>query len=85
MKIEFDARKSARNAIKHGMTLDRFRDLDFSTALVKPDNRNDYGDDRYIVIAYLGERLHVGCFCQRGGGVQSHKPAKGQQAGDWEL
>jgi uncharacterized protein len=67
LKIEFDPNKDAKNREKHGLSLDRFLGLDLETGIVEPDARRDYGEDRYRALALLEGRLHVACFCVRGG------------------
>jgi uncharacterized DUF497 family protein len=86
VRIEFDPAKSARNAEKHGFTLDRFADLDLDAGMIEPDTRRDYGEDRYVVIAPLGRRLHVACFCIRNGAfrVISLRKANDREAKRYE-
>jgi uncharacterized DUF497 family protein len=62
-RIEFDPAKSAKNVEKHGLPLERFAELDLEAAIVTPDTRRDYGEDRYLVTAPIAGRLHVACFC----------------------
>jgi uncharacterized protein len=66
VKIEFDPVKSGRNVEKHGLPLERFADLDLDAGFFEADTRRVYGEDRYIVVAPLDDRLHVACFCMRG-------------------
>jgi len=67
MKIEFDPDKSAKNVEKHGLSLEQFANLDLDAGVIEPDTRRDYGEDRYVVVAPLDDRLHVACFCIRVG------------------
>jgi uncharacterized protein len=66
LKIEFDPNKDAKNREKHGLSLDRFLDLDLEAGIVEPDARRDYGEDRYRALVLLEGRLHVACFSVRG-------------------
>ena len=59
MEIEFDPEKSAKNAEERGLPFDLVADFDFETALVAQDTREAYGEDRFIAVGLLGERLHV--------------------------
>ena len=67
MKIEFDARKSAENALRRGLPFDRALDFDFATALMRADERRDYGEPRLVAVGFLDARLHVLCFTVRTG------------------
>jgi uncharacterized protein len=59
VKIEFDPAKSARNA--------KERRLPFGdTAHTIEDQRQSYGETRYLAYAPMQGRLHVVCFCIRG-------------------
>jgi uncharacterized protein len=67
VKIEFDPAKSAGNAKKRGLPFDLTADLDWSTARVRPDERRDYGEDRFVaLVPNVSGRLHVVCYCIRG-------------------
>jgi len=41
-------------------------DFDWSTAFVVPDERFDYGEDRWLAIGSIGSRLHSLTFTIRG-------------------
>lgn len=65
--FEWDDRKSAGNLARHGVTFDMarlvFRD---PYAIDWPDEREDYGEDRYSIIGMAeGRLLHV-AFTMRG-------------------
>ena len=66
MEIEFDPAKSARNAKGRGLPFELTAELDWSVALVRPDQRHDYGEDRFVALAPMSGRLHVVCYCIRG-------------------
>ncbi len=50
--IEFDEEKNAVNLHKHGISLQRADALDFASALLRYDDRNDYGEERFQAIAF---------------------------------
>jgi uncharacterized DUF497 family protein len=59
MKFEWDERKNQSNLIKHGFDFaDAFRIFD-SPMLVEFDDRQDYGEDRWIGIGLLSGRVVV--------------------------
>jgi uncharacterized DUF497 family protein len=54
MKISFDPTKDVINALKHGVHLAEAEGLDWDAALVKPDDRQDYGEARQIGLCAEG-------------------------------
>ncbi len=66
MKIEFDPAKSARNDKERGLSFELAAELDWSAARVRPDNRRDYGEERFIALIPKSRRLYVVCYCIRG-------------------
>jgi uncharacterized protein len=46
VNIEFDLGKDQVNRLKHGISLAVAADMDFDDALVIPDRRRAYGEDR---------------------------------------
>lgn len=66
MDIVFDPLKSVRNELKHGVLLTAADDLEWDTALVIKDKRYGYGENRMIGIGYIGNRLYVVVFVDRG-------------------
>ena len=67
MKIEFDPAKSSRNARERGLPFELTADLDWDAAHTIEDQRQSYGETRYLAYAPMRGRLHVVCFCIRGG------------------
>lgn len=66
MKIEFDPAKDDANQTKHGIALLVANRFDWELAIVKPDQRNDYGEMRMIGYAPLEDRLYCVVFVDRG-------------------
>ena len=58
-EIEFDPRKDAVNLSKHGISLGRARDFDWSTAVVRADVRRTYGESRFVATGPIDGRLYV--------------------------
>jgi uncharacterized DUF497 family protein len=67
MEIEFDPAKSAENERRRGLPFDLADSLEWDKALIRPDQRIDYGEDRLIAIGPIGGRLYVVCFVYRDG------------------
>ncbi len=47
MDVEFDHAKDAANRIKHGLSLAQAAEFEVSSAVVRIDDRRDYGEVRY--------------------------------------
>jgi len=69
-KIEFDARKSERNAVERGLPFERVADFEWEEAVVIADVRRDYGERRLVATGCLDGRLHVLCFVRIPDGVR---------------
>jgi uncharacterized DUF497 family protein len=65
VKIEFDPAKSARNAAQRGLPFEPAAELDWSAARVRPDERRDYGEERYFALVPMFGRLYAVCYCAR--------------------
>ena len=65
MKITFDPRKDTHNRTKHGVSLALAGQIEWDTALIWTDTREDYGEARQCGIGYIGARLFVVVFVAR--------------------
>lgn len=70
VEISFDPRKNERNIRERGLSFERVAALDLGAALVLVDDRNDYGETRWIALAPLDGRLHVLCFAETERGIR---------------
>jgi len=70
MEIEFDPEKNVRNVRERGISFDQVQKFDWDSALVWPDNRQDYGEERFIALGLIGERLRSLVFTVRGYAVR---------------
>ncbi len=59
MSVTFDPAKDVINRTKHGISLRRADGFDFDSAFYTVDNRQDYGEVRYLAISFLDTRLFV--------------------------
>jgi uncharacterized DUF497 family protein len=59
MKTLCDKRKDAVNQRKHGISLGRAGEMDFTTALVTADDSQDYGETREVATGFLAGNLYV--------------------------
>jgi uncharacterized DUF497 family protein len=69
MRIEFDKAKDRRNRAKHGLSLGLAAKLDWDSMLLQVDDREDYGEERWIGIAPQGGRLYTAVFTMRDHGT----------------
>ncbi len=65
MKIDFDPEKDAANLEKHGVSLADARRLDWDEMIWWPDTRRNYGEDRCVGVAPIGNRLFVVVYVDR--------------------
>ena len=65
--MDRDPKKEDRNVSERGLSLDLAEQLDWSTALIWEDRRKDYGERRYCVLGFIGDRLHSVVFTPREG------------------
>jgi uncharacterized DUF497 family protein len=54
----FSAAKDAKNIRDHGISLVRAEDFDFASARFDPADREDYGEERWNAVGFLGVRLY---------------------------
>ena len=66
MALSFDPAKDEVNRAKHGVSLAEAEMFEWETAVVFPDERTDYGEARVAAIGYIGQRLYVVIFTDRG-------------------
>lgn len=64
--LSFDEAKSERNRLERGFSFELAAELDLSVAIVREDQRRDYGERRYRAVGYISDRLFVLVFTPRG-------------------
>ena len=65
MRIVFDAAKDVGNHAKHGLSLAVAAKLDWQSALVWEDARNNYGESRQSALVMLDDRVYFVAFVDR--------------------
>lgn len=70
MQIEFDPAKDETNQRKHGVSLAAAGSMDWSTALIRQDDRKLYGERRLQAYGLLNGRLYQVVFTPRNGAVR---------------
>lgn len=71
MNIEYDENKNRENIAKHGLSFEEAQQLDWESALIIEDNRQDYGEKRFRAMALLGNRLTVFVFTLRQNNIRA--------------
>lgn len=66
MDITFDPTKDASNIEKHGVSLAVASGFEWDEAVTWPDQRHEYGEFRIIGLGYIGNRLFIVVFVDRG-------------------
>lgn len=69
MQISFDAGKNERNIADRELPFVLVEQLDWATALMTQDTRKSYGEERFRVLGFIGDRLHAVVFTPRTGKV----------------
>jgi uncharacterized DUF497 family protein len=67
---EFDSGKDRTNIGKHGLSLADAQYFEWETAVIREDLRKQYSEQRLEATSYIGSRLHVMIYCQRGDAVR---------------
>lgn len=70
MLYEWDEQKRAANKARHRVDFPVVVDFDWDNALVAPDDRRDYGEERFMSIGPIDGRLHVLIFTPRDAAVR---------------
>ena len=86
MRFEWDARKADANLAKHGVSFESVREFDWSQAIIRRDDRRDYGEVRWIALAPIRNRIHVLVFTLRSGRVRviSLRKANRREQNAWK-
>ena len=68
-RIGFDPAKNATNIASRGLSFELVEQMEWATALMQEDTRKAYGERRFQVLGFIGERLHAVVFTPREGKV----------------
>jgi uncharacterized DUF497 family protein len=64
MKFEWDEAKSRANIRKHGFDFAEAEEMFRGFLLVRPDTRDDYGEERWIGIGMIEDRCAFAAFAE---------------------
>lgn len=62
---EWDEAKNAANRLKHGVGFELVEQFDWDAAVILPDRRNDYGEDRFLAYGRIEGRCYAVVFTLR--------------------
>ena len=65
MRYTHDPQKLAANVAKHGVWFHEAQGFEWDTAIIKADNRHQYGEARLEAMGLIGDRLYVLVFILR--------------------
>ena len=70
MDFSFDPAKNLRNLAERGLSFEQAAEFEFETSASWIDQREDYGETRWISLGFLHDRLHVLCYVNIPGGIR---------------
>lgn len=68
-RITYDSAKHQRNVLIRGLSFNLVMQFDWHGALIRRDERHDYGELRYCALGYIHHRLFSLVFTPRDGAV----------------
>jgi len=66
MQYEWDEAKRLANLIKHGVDFTEAEEFCWDTALEAVDDRQNYGEERWVALGKIADRLYVMIYTLRG-------------------
>ncbi len=70
MSISYDPNKNKTNIQLRNLDFERVSELDWDSAWIFEDERNEYNETRFIAYSMLDKRLHFVCFTETKGGIR---------------
>jgi len=70
MEYEWDENKRIANFELHQVNFSDAIDFEWDTALETIDDRHDYGEERWVTIGLIGNKLHVMIYTIRGKNIR---------------
>ena len=59
MEYEWDEAKAKANLARHKVDFSDATEFDWETAIETYDDRSDYGEDRWIALGFIRDKLYV--------------------------
>ena len=82
MYFEWDEEKAEANLLKHGVSFDTVRLFEWDTTVTLLDDRQLYGERRWVSVGSIGSRLYKIAYVVRGNRVRlisAHKANRRDQ------
>ncbi len=70
MGFQWSAEKSAANELKHGISFLQAAQIFAGPVLIKPDDRRDYGESRFVALGRYDDTVLAVVFVERGGDIR---------------
>ncbi|MDQ1238203.1 MAG: uncharacterized protein QG577_388 [Thermodesulfobacteriota bacterium] len=86
MQYEWDETKNAANRVKHGLDFSVAEGFCWDTAMETIDDRDDYGEERWVALGLIGTRVHVMIYTMRRDNIRiiSLRKANGREVDYYE-
>ncbi|KPK89813.1 hypothetical protein AMJ80_09270 [bacterium SM23_31] len=66
MQYEWNENKRLANLDRHKVDFTDAVDFEWNTAIETIDDRSDYGEERWVTLGFIGNKLHVMVYTIRG-------------------
>jgi uncharacterized DUF497 family protein len=70
VRYEFDAAKNKANIAKHGIDMALAERFELEGAVIKDDDREQYGETRYAATGHISDRVYVLIFTWRADAIR---------------
>lgn len=70
MKFEWADEKARRNKAKHGVSFELAEIFDFDNAMIFEDATEDYDEERFVGIGFVGNKIHQIVYTPRSGNIR---------------
>ena len=71
MLVEWDKNKNRSNFAKHGLSFEEVEAFEWDSALMRVDDREDYGEVRYQALGFIESRLCFFAFTETETGIRA--------------
>ncbi|WP_258123769.1 BrnT family toxin [Mesorhizobium onobrychidis] len=70
VRFEWDDEKARKNKAKHGVSFEFAEIFDFDSAMIFEDATEDYGEERFVGIGFIGNKIHQIAYTPRNGNIR---------------
>ena len=65
MEYQWNITKATTNIARHGISFESAMNFDWNTALIRIDDRRDYGEERRQALGFIGTELYMMVYTMR--------------------